>query len=178
MMRYSRLAALLMLVAGGAPAASAQAASADSVAAACRDTAVVGSYVRCALWLDGGVVRRGPDRLTIAKGGLFKPIPLASLVQGDSARSYALVYEQTSRRAAKVWVAGLVLEVAAIFVLHDDDCGANIFGCSGRGDGRTFVGGTLLFISLGTVVESSNISLTAYRAATRSIWWHNARYGH
>lgn len=171
--------ALSLLVAAATAARAQEKARVDSAAAACRDTTPPGTYDRCAYWLDGGWLRRGPNRLVIAKSGWFAPMPLGSLVQGDSAQSYALFYEHTKRRATKIYLTGILVEVAGAIVLRTYDCHAFNFGrCGGRSDARTFVGDALVVVSLGTVLKSLRVEARAYRAQSNAIRLHNARYAH
>src|SRR5205814_733626 len=65
--------------------------------AAC-DRSGASLYRSCVLWLGGRGLIQG-DSTLVATSGFLRPIRLTRIVQGDSAKQYAAVYEIKRRRA-------------------------------------------------------------------------------
>ena len=125
-------------------------------------------YVDCGLWFDHGRLRRG------AKGDLvgrerFAPIPLRSMVIGDSAQAYAFRYEQ-DRWIALPFQGSSMIALAASLILERHRC--QPVGCSNASSYHAakiafITGASLGFISVPFISSSR-------RAGDRATWWHNA----
>lgn len=173
------LAALLAMVA--ARSGIAQTVPAHDTAAArgaCADS-VSASYARCALWFNGRSLRRGTGENVIARAGLFRPMPLARHLIGDSARWYGQSYERNVRRANVLNFAGAAISLAGIVVLNSYRCEPDptLGYCTRRDDAYGFAAAGLF--GIGTLVQLGSVPFTlrAGRAASRALWWHNANYG-
>src|SRR5881392_2621186 len=90
-----------------------------SDAVACRDSVSTGMYRRCALWMDGNRVRRGEDGVFVGRPGFLRPMALTRLVAGDSAMSYAALFEHRSRQSGAFLIAGGALMAAGLIVLDN-----------------------------------------------------------
>jgi hypothetical protein len=167
-------AAVALCLTGAIPSARGQAPSAQLP---CADSAGVGLYGHCALWLDGNVVRRGAAGEIVARPGFFRPMRLARLVSGDSARIYAARYETNTRRSIVLGAASTLLFVAAYVIADSYDCARRIFGICSRSDDADAVSVAALAIGSGlALIASVPFSIRARRAGARAIWWHNARF--
>jgi hypothetical protein len=126
-------------------------------------------YIDCALWFDGGKVRRGLKGDVIAKEGIAGPIKLTWIVKGDSAQRYARAYEQL------IWVGApmrtlSILSGGAAWYLSRSRC--KTAGCSNASTQRA--ARIWAYSSASLLVISVPFTGAAHRDAARAIWWHNA----
>jgi hypothetical protein len=126
------------------------------------------SYVDCALWFDRGHLRRGAQGDVVGRDGLV-PVPLRSMVTGDSAQFYAFRYEQ-DRWIALPFVSGGMIALATSLVLERRRC--KTVGCSNAG---SYHAAKIWFIT-GMSLDFISVPFTSAsrRAGNRATWWHNA----
>jgi hypothetical protein len=125
------------------------------------------SYDACALRQDGGAIRRGLSGEKVANIGVFSATNLSSIVRGDSATSYARLFNREYRRGNRMMWGGLALtEGAVIAVLQR------------MRDDQHFAApeSVLVGVALGGFVISQVGSKSLRRArtaASKALWWHN-----
>lgn len=148
----------------------------DAVAApACVETTSAGSLAGCPLELADGEVRRAGDWRIIARDGRLHVMPLSSIVDGDSARSYALQYEHEARIARRLLAVSYGLLAGSAAVALSYRCGGHTLGgCSNPSDGYVLGAASLLAAGLGTALAQIPFRGRAMKAAERAIMWHNA----
>lgn len=143
----------------------------------CADSAnAAATYARCALMLEGGVVRRGIDAVAVGRPGVFRPIRLERLVVGDSARMFARNYERRARQGNFLTAVGAALMITGLVISDEHnapDCPPGIF-CEDTRNETAAVG--LVIAGAGISVISLPFHLKAQRASVRAIWWNNARF--
>lgn len=125
-------------------------------------------YVDCALWFDRGRLRRGAQGDVVGREGLG-PVPLRTMVIGDSAQHYAFRYEQDRWIAAPFQYAGLIAMVPAL-ILERRRC--KTVGCSNAGSYHSAKIWFITGLSLGFI--SVPFTSESIRAGNRAVWWHNA----
>ena len=167
------LAASLIALAATATAQPTEASPARGAAMACNQPQASGAYMSCALWIDDGLLRRGATGDVIASGTPFSPLPLASVVTGDSAVHYALRYQRYAGTGVRLASIGAVLTLSG--VIYGWARGCHDIECSNRSNEiaplALEVGG------LGFSAVSFPFTLIGRRASVRAIWWHNASLG-
>ena len=126
------------------------------------------SYIDCALWFDRGKLRRGANGDVVGREGLA-PLPLRSMVIGDSAQHYAFRYEQDRWIAVPFQFGGMLAMVPAL-ILERRRC--KPVGCSNAGSYRTAKTWFITGLSLGFISVPFTSALR--RAGNRATWWHNA----
>jgi hypothetical protein len=106
----------------------------------------------------------------LAKKPSLGPVPLTRFVAGDSARSYALVYEQNARRAVKFSVIGTTSLALAYFAAHGHLCtGSTCNPSANRARSLGFVG-----LGVGLNLVSVLFWVRAAKASNRALWLHNS----
>jgi hypothetical protein len=110
-------------------AASVAQAGADTVqVAGCAPRAGVRApFGRCALWLEGGELRRGSPGEILGVEDALKPVALSRYVTGDSAIVHARAYERDTRQS--LWVRF----AAGAFMLT-----GSVMAVTGRHDGSPY----------------------------------------
>lgn len=165
---------------GAAPAGAQGAiASAGTDGQVCADTtSAAGTYARCALMLDRKVVRRGIDAVTVGRPGFFRPIRLEQLVAGDSAKSYARLYERRTRQGNALTFVGSALMITGLMLADTHsttDCVPYTFCNDTRNETPVF---TLVLLGGGINLLSLPFHFKGEAAAARAVWWNNARFAH
>lgn len=129
------------------------------------------TYDRCALWIDGGAVRRGAVGTVVLRDGFFRPMRLAAYVgDADSSGIWASRFEQRDGTGQTLVVAGLI-SMALGFGSHYLRARHVVLGSDDANslEAVAIVGGYLAFFG-GDFVRST---ARPYRA--RAIWWYNRR---
>ena len=136
------------------------------------------SYMRCALWIDGQRVRRGPEGVVVGRPGFFRPLRLTPLVQGDSAVHYAHGFERNTARAGGFGLLSAAFIVSAFIVADSWDCDRDttLGICTNNDDGVNATAIGLLAGGLVSGIVSSVFQHHARRDASRSVFWHNANF--
>jgi hypothetical protein len=127
------------------------------------------SFGRCALWLEGGELRRGSPGEVVEIEDAFKPVALSRHVTGDSAIVHALAYERDTRQS--LWVrfaAGTTMLTGSIMML------------TGRRDGPPYDCRRITLRHDGLLLGGMGLDLLSYPLrwrgeleATRALGWHN-----
>jgi hypothetical protein len=126
------------------------------------------SYVDCGLWFDHNRLRRGAKGDVVGREGLA-PIPLHSMVLGDSAQAYAVRYEQ-DRWIALPFQLGGMIALGTSLELERRRCKS--VGCS---NASSYHAAKVWFITGASLtVVSLPFSSSSRRAGNRATWWHNA----
>jgi hypothetical protein len=125
-------------------------------------------YVDCALWFDRGRLRRGANGDVVGREGLA-PVPLRTMVIGDSAQHYAFRYEQDRWIAVPFQYGGMLALVPAL-ILERRRC--QTVGCSNAGSYHSAKIWFITGMSLGFI--SVPFTSSSIRAGNRATWWHNA----
>jgi hypothetical protein len=173
-MTYTRLFTALLLLATPIAAAAGQ----DPAIPAAECSASGASYMRCALWIDGQRVKRGAEGVVVGKPGFFRPLRLTQLVQGDSAMHYARGFERNTARAGGFGLLSAAFLVAGYIVADSYDCDRDAFlgVCTNSDDESTFTAVGLIVGGIVSGIVSGVFQQHARRDASRSVFWHNARF--
>jgi hypothetical protein len=127
------------------------------------------------LWVDGGKVRRGEEGAVVGRPGFFRPMALTRVVAGDSAMSYAVLFEHRARQSNVFGIAGGALTAAGLIVLARRPCQPTFFGCDHRDNGD-WVGGSLIVPGVLLGIVSGAIQVRAQRARAKAVWWNNKHF--
>jgi len=161
----------------GASAAHAQALAAPlhgTSNPACGDFTTAPPNAVCPLILVNHTVRRGNDGYAIARPGFFRPMPLAGIVRGDSARNSALAYEHEARVASWLTFTGQAMLLGAGAVAFSYRCGVHhLHGCSNDPTPYEIGVAALAGGALATLLVEIPIRRSAWQSAADAIWWHN-----
>ena len=125
------------------------------------------SFGRCALWLEGGELRRGGEIVEIEDA--LKPVALSRYVTGDSAIVHARAYERDARQSLGVrFAAGAVMLTGSIVALtrRRDGPPYDSHRITLRHDG-------LLLGGLAFDLLSHPLRWRAELEATKALGWHN-----
>jgi hypothetical protein len=129
-----------------------------------------GTYANCALRIEHGRLKRGTQGEVLAKKPSLGPVPLTRFVAGDSARFYAMVYEDNTKRAAKFSVIGTTSLVFAYFAAHGHLCGRSTCSpATNRARSLGFVG-----VGVGLNLVSVPFWVRAAKASNHALWLHNS----
>ena len=129
-----------------------------------------GTYANCALRISHGRLIRGTQGELIAKKPALGPVPLTRFMAGDSARFYAMVYEDNTKRAAKFSVLGTTSLVFAYFADHGHLCGRST--CSPATNRARSLG--FLGVGVGLNLVSVPFWVRAAKASNRALSLHNS----
>jgi hypothetical protein len=168
----NRLKLALVLIAASAAVSTASAQNTGTETAACRDSATTAMYRRCALWMDGGKVRRGEQGAVVGRRMLIIPAHLSRLVAGDSAMAYANLFERRSKQStALVVLSGILIGIS----VSNAHCGGQYSGCAYdwgfNSAGFDLLAGGVVLTGLGVHFQER-----ANQAGTQAVWWNNARF--
>ena len=169
-----RAVLILTVLAGALPAqesGSSQQSSPARSAATCADS-IGATYLQCGLRYEFGKVYQGQEGLVVAKPGFFRGARLTSVVHGDSAMYYARSFERNSTRGTAFDLLGAALFVSGWLVAENDGCSA---ATPTRCDGDALPI-TLGISGLASSVIGAIFSKKARGAASKAVWWNNARF--
>ena len=126
-------------------------------------------FGRCALWFEGGELRRGSPGEIVEIEDVFKPVALSRYVIGDSAIVHARAYERDARQG--LWVRF----AAGAFMLT-----GSIMALTGRHDGPPYDCHRITLRHDGLVLGGLALDLLSHPLrwrgeleATRALGWHN-----
>ena len=124
-----------------------------------------GSYVQCALWIDGDYLRQGDHGERLAMADRFTPLPLRRFVAGDSAIEYARRYERDASRDGRLQFVGAAMMLAA-----------SVTGLAQRHQTGPVARASRVVLLTGMTIHLAGIPFRrrAEEEGQRAVWWNNA----
>lgn len=131
------------------------------------------NYVRCAVWLDHGKLRRGAGGPVVVHDRFLRPMHLAAFIGGaDSATVWAQRFDTRVQTGSRISTLGLVSVALGVGLQYfrvrnrtpgTPDDANGLEATLGFGGAAAFVGGQLV-----------RTSAESFRG--RAIWWYNRRF--
>jgi hypothetical protein len=162
----TRFHRLLLIAVSALAAADDSGAQSRSVDSAC-------TYEQCAVWRDGGALRRGANGEVVLRDQFFRPMRLTEFVGGaDSSTLWAQRFERRAQTGTTLSVIGILsLAVGAgAYYLRTRDLGPGEIDDANGFEGALGFGGVIAMAS-GALLRSS-----AEPSRSRAVWWYNRRY--
>jgi hypothetical protein len=114
--------------------------------------------------------------VVVGRPGFFRPVRLEQLVAGDSAKSYARIYERRARQGNALTFVGSALMITGLMLADTHsttDCVPYAYCGDTRNERAVY---TLVLLGGGINLLSLPFHFKAEGAAVRAVWWNNARF--